>query len=183
MCIRDSVGTLLGSDIGATRGGKIQYGKIPNHRAVSWHVSLPFATSWWRSLGLLANTFAIESFMDELAISADKDPIQFRLDHIQDDPAGRRLRAVIEKTRDLTAYYDKARGSRAMGFACSTDAGTPCAHVAEVTVENGQIKVEKVTCTIDPGYAVNPDQVRAQSEGSIIMGISASMYELSLIHI
>ncbi|MEQ9301234.1 MAG: molybdopterin-dependent oxidoreductase [Cyclobacteriaceae bacterium] len=170
-------GTILGADIGATRGGRIQYGAIPNHRAVSWHVSLPFATSWWRSLGLLANTFAIESFMDELAIQASKDPIQFRLDHIQDDEAGRRLKTVIEKARDLADYQDTANGNKAMGFACSTDAGTPCAHVAEVTVEGKEIKVNKVTCTIDPGYAVNPDQVKAQSEGCIIMGISASMFE------
>jgi isoquinoline 1-oxidoreductase beta subunit len=44
------------------RGGNIMYDQIPNHRAVQWHTTLPFATSWWRSLGLLANTFAIESF-------------------------------------------------------------------------------------------------------------------------
>ncbi|MEM8894724.1 MAG: molybdopterin cofactor-binding domain-containing protein [Bacteroidota bacterium] len=171
------LGTVLGADIGATRGARIQYGAILNHRAVSWHVSLPFATSWWRSLGLLANTFAIESFMDELALKAGKNPIQFRLDHIQDDEAGQRLKTVIEKARDLAGYQDKADGNTAMGFACSTDAGTPCAHVAEVTVEGKEIKVNKVTCTIDPGYAVNPDQVKAQSEGSIIMGMSASMYE------
>lgn len=171
------VGTILGSDIGATRGGKIQYGKILNHRAVSWHVSLPFATSWWRSLGLLANTFAIESFMDELAEKAGKDPVEFRLAHIQDDEAGQRLKAVIMKARDLASYQDKANGNRAMGFACSTDAGTPCAQVAEVIIDDNKIKVQKVTCVIDPGYAVNPDQVKAQSEGSIIMGMSASMFE------
>ncbi len=170
-------GTILGADIGATRGARIQYGSIPHHRAVSWHSELPFATSWWRSLGLLANTFAIESFMDELAVSAGKDPIQFRLDHIQDDEAGRRLKAVIESARDKAGYQDTANGNSAMGFACSTDAGTPCAHVAEVTVSGKEIKVNKVTCTIDPGYAVNPDQVKAQSEGCIIMGLSASMYE------
>ncbi len=170
-------GTVLGADIGATRGARVQYGAIPNHRAVSWHVSLPFATSWWRSLGLLANTFAIESFMDELAIKAGKDPIQFRLDHLQDDEAGRRLKTVIEKARDMARYQDKANGNSAMGFACSTDAGTPCAHVAEVSVEGKEIKVNKVTCTMDPGFAVNPDQVKAQCEGSIIMGMSASMFE------
>lgn len=171
------LGTVLGADIGATRGARIQYGAIPNHRAVSWHVSLPFATSWWRSLGLLANTFAIESFMDELAVQAGKDPIQFRLDHIQDDEAGRRLKTVIEKARDMASYVDTANGNSAMGFACSTDAGTPCAHIAEVTVEGKEIKVNKVTCTMDPGFAVNPDQVKAQCEGSIIMGMSASMFE------
>ncbi|MEM9261844.1 MAG: xanthine dehydrogenase family protein, partial [Bacteroidota bacterium] len=82
------VGTILGSDVGAWRGGMIQYRGIPNHRAVSWRIKLPFATSWWRSLGLLANTFAIESFMDELAEQAGQDPVDFRLAHIQDDEAG-----------------------------------------------------------------------------------------------
>ncbi len=65
-----------------------------------------------------------------------------------------------------------------MGFAASTDANTPVAHVVEVSIEdNQQIKVHKVTCVIDPGIAVNPDQVKAQCEGSIIMGLSASLYE------
>ena len=51
---------ILGADLGAWRGGMIQYSGIPNYRAISWRVKLPFATSWWRSLGLLANTCAIE---------------------------------------------------------------------------------------------------------------------------
>ncbi len=168
---------ILGTDIGAIRGGMIQYGGIPNYRAVSWHVELPFATSWWRSLGLLANTFAIESFMDELALQSKQDPIQFRLDHIQDDEAGTRLKKVIERARDLSGYEDKAQGNRSMGFAASTDAGTPCAQVVEVSVQNGQIQVEKVTVVMDPGLAVNPDQVRAQCEGCVIMGLSAAMFE------
>lgn len=168
---------VLGTDLGSIRGGMIQYRGIPNHRAISWHVELPFATSWWRSLGLLANTFAIESFMDEIAEQTGQDPIQLRLDHIKDDEAGVRLRKVIERARDLSGYQNKASGNRAMGFAASTDAGTPCAHVAEVSVNGREIKVEKVTCVMDPGLSVNPDQVKAQCEGSIVMGISASMFE------
>lgn len=171
------VGSLIGSDIGAMRGGRIQYGKIPNIRAISWHSDLPFATSWWRSLGMLANTFAVESFMDELAEKAGIDPIQYRLDQIQDNEAGTRLRNVIERVRDKSGYRNDADGNRAMGFACSTDSGTPCAQVFEVAIEENVIKVEKVTCVIDPGFAVNPDQVKAQCEGSIIMGISASIFE------
>lgn len=169
--------SVLGTDIGAIRGGMIQYRGISDFRSVSWHVDLPFATSWWRSLGLLANTFALESFMDELALKAGKDPINFRLDHIANDESGRRLRKVIEVAAEKSNYQDQASGNRAMGFAASTDAGTPCAQVAEVTVTNKQIKVEKVTCVIDPGFAVNPDQVKAQCEGCINMGISASMFE------
>lgn len=171
------VGTVLGSDIGAWRGGMIQYGAIPNYRAVSWRVKLPFATSWWRSLGLFANTFAIESFMDELALQADKDPVQFRLDQIQDDERGHRLSEVIKAAAEKAGWRDEVVNGRAMGFAASTDANTPCAQIVEVSIEEGNIKVHKVTCAMDPGFAVNPDQVRAQCEGSIIMGMSAALFE------
>ncbi len=169
--------TIIGSDVGAWRGGMIQYSGIPNFKAVSWHVQLPFATSWWRSLGLLANTFAIESFMDELAIKAGKDPIEFRLAQISDDERGKRLKAVIEAAAQKAAWQDSVANGRAMGFACSTDANTPCAQVVEVSIEENQIKVHKVTCVMDPGLVVNPDQVRAQCEGAIIMGMSAAMFE------
>ena len=64
-----------------------------------------------------------------------------------------------------------------MGLAASVDVGTPCAHVAEVSMEGAEIRVHKVTCAIDPGLVVNPDQVRAQCEGAIIMGMSAALYE------
>jgi len=169
--------TIVGADVGAWRGGMIQYRAIPNYSAVSWRVKLPFATSWWRSLGLLANTFAIESFMDELAVSAKKNPAEFRLTHIQDDTQGFRLKEVIKAAVKASGYSDDIKNGRAMGFAASTDAGTPCAQVVEVSVENNEIKVHKVTCAMDPGLVINPDQVRAQCEGAIIMGMSASMHE------
>lgn len=168
---------ILGADLGAWRGGMIHYGAIPNFRAVSWRVKLPFATSWWRSLGLLANTFAIESFIDELAVESKKDPVQFRLGQIQDDEKGGRLKEVIKAAAQKANYKDEVVNGRAMGFACSTDAGTPCAQIAEVSIVEGKIIVHRVTCALDPGLVVNPDQVRAQCEGAIIMGISASIYE------
>ncbi|MEX0288184.1 MAG: molybdopterin cofactor-binding domain-containing protein [Flavobacteriaceae bacterium] len=169
--------TIIGADVGAIRGGFIQYSKVPNYRSVYWHVQLPFATSWWRSLGLLANTFAIESFMDEMAIKAGKNPVEFRLAHIQDDEAGRRLSNVIEAAANKAGYTDEVVDGRAMGIAASTDANTPCAQVAEVSIEEGNIKIHKVTVAMDPGIAVNPDQVKAQCEGCVNMGISAALHE------
>ena len=115
--------------------------------------------------------------MDELAVKAGKNPIDFRLDHIQDDEKGRRLKAVIMAVAEKADYQDKSVNGRAMGFAASTDAGTPCAQIAEVSIEDAEIKVHKVTCAMDPGIVVNPDQVRAQCEGAIVMGLSASLYE------
>lgn len=175
--IPEVVGAALGSDFGAWRGGMIQYRAIPNFRAISWRVKLPFATSWWRSLGLLANTFAIESFIDELAQRAGADAVQFRLKHLAGDDYGRRLRAVIERAAERAGYREEVQAGRAMGLAASVDVGTPCAQVAEVSLEGGEIRVHKVTCAIDPGVVVNPDQVRAQCEGAIIMGMSAALYE------
>ena len=168
---------LLGADIGAWRGGLIQYGGIPNYRAISWRVKLPFATSWWRSLGLLANTFAIESFIDELAERAGQDPVEFRLAQIQDDERGNRLKEVIKAAADKAGWRNTTENGRAMGFAASTDANTPVAQVVELSLKNNEIKIHKVVCAIDPGMIINPDQVKAQCEGSIIMGISASMFE------
>jgi isoquinoline 1-oxidoreductase beta subunit len=155
----------------------IQYRAIPNYRAISWRVKLPFATSWWRSLGLLANTFAIESFMDELAVKAGKNPAEFRLSQIPDDKRGKRLKSVITTIVEKVGYTDKVIQGRAMGFAVSTDTNTPCAEIAEVSIVNNEIRVHKVTCVMDPGLVVNPNQVRAQCEGAIIMGMSASMFE------
>jgi len=165
----------MGTDLGAMRGGNIMYDKVPNHRAVQWHTTLPFATSSWRSLGLLANTFAIESFVDEMAIKANKNPVAFRLAHISDEENGKRLKAVIQKAGEF--YKDGVNNGRAMGFAASIDAGSPCAQVVEVSIENNEIKVHKVTCVFDCGMVVNPDQVKAQVEGCVIMGMSAAMYE------
>jgi isoquinoline 1-oxidoreductase beta subunit len=172
-----AIHTVLGSDIGAMRGGNIMYDKVPQHRSVQWHTTLPFATSWWRSLGLLANTFAIESFIDEMALKAEKNPVDFRLAMLGDDANASRIKKVIQLAAEKANYTDEVSGNRAMGFAASIDAGSPCAQVVEVSVENDEIKVHKVTCAFDCGIAVNPDQVKAQCEGSIIMGISAAMHE------
>ena len=174
--------TVLGADIGSIRGGFIQYTSVPNYRSVYWHVSLPFATSWWRSLGLLANTFAIESFMDHMALKAGANAADFRLKHIADDEIGKRLKATIKAAVEKSGYVEKSSNGRSMGLAASIDAGTPCAQVAEVSVTGNEIKIHKVTVALDPGLAVNPDQVKAQCEGSVIMGISASMHERMFIN-
>ncbi|MEL6536246.1 MAG: molybdopterin cofactor-binding domain-containing protein [Bacteroidota bacterium] len=168
---------MLGSDSGASRGGAVMYDGIPNRRSVQWHTTLPFATSWWRSLGLLANTFAIECFVDEMALKSGKDAVDFRLKGLGSDATAQRIRRVIEKAAEEGGYTEQVTNGRAMGFAASIDAGVPAAHVVEVSLVEGVITVHKVTCVMDCGVAVNPDQVKAQCEGSIIMGISSSVFE------
>ncbi|MEL6986234.1 MAG: molybdopterin cofactor-binding domain-containing protein [Bacteroidota bacterium] len=168
---------MVRADLGAIRGGSIMYRDIENHRSVSHHRTLPFATSFWRSLGLLANTFAIESFIDEIALKYNLDPIAMRLKYLSDDKQGKRIAAVIKKCAENAGYSNTVSNGRAMGFAASVDAGSPCAQVVEASIENGKIKVHKVTAVMDCGIAVNPDQVKAQVEGCIIMGMSASLFE------
>ncbi|MFK7999288.1 MAG: molybdopterin cofactor-binding domain-containing protein [Polyangiales bacterium] len=170
--------TMLRADAGALVGGLIHYHTVPNIRAVTWGAKLPFRTSFWRALGLLANTFAIESFLDEIATATEQDPVQMRLDMIPNDEPGERLRGVIEAAVERHGgYRDSAENGRAMGFACSSDGSNPAAHIVEVARVGGRVRVEKVTCAFDPGFAVNPDQVKAQCEGSVMMGLSAAMYE------
>ncbi len=173
----DAIHSILGTDVGAMRGGNIMYEGVSNRRVVQWHQTLPFATSWWRSLGLLANTFAIESFVDEMAIKAGKNAVDFRTKMLGDEGMSKRIKDVINLAAEKSNYSETVSNGRAMGLAASTDANAPAAHVVEVSVDNGQIKVHKVTCAFDCGLAVNPDQVRAQCEGSIIMGLSAAMFE------
>jgi isoquinoline 1-oxidoreductase beta subunit len=166
------------ADIGSIRGGSIMYDGLPNYRATYYHADLPFATSFWRSLGLLANTFAIESFIDELALKTKVSPVDLRLKYLtSDDPHKIRIANVIKAVAKKSGYTDEVIDGRAMGFAASIDAGSPCAQVVEVSIMDGEIKVHKVTAALDCGIAVNPDQVRAQVEGCICMGISASLFE------
>lgn len=169
--------SLVGADFGAWRGGMIQYKNIKNYSTTAYHKELPFQTSWWRGLGLLANTFAIESFMDELAHHSKQDPLAFRLKHLPDDERGRSIKNVLKAACEKAGWGKSMPAGCAMGLACSIDVNTPVAQVAEVEIKNGQIKVKKVTCAIDPGIIINPDGVRAQTEGAIIMGLSATLFE------
>jgi len=171
----------LGADIGTWAGGRINYTKIPNIRVYAWRVQLPFSTTMWRAPGLMANTYAVESFIDELAYKAGKDPMEFRLAHLPGTEKGERQKAVIKAAAQKAGWGKPLPKGRALGIATSGELGTVVAEVAEVSIENDgygdYIQVHKVTCAIDPVMAVNPDGVRAQVEGAIIMGMSASMYE------
>lgn len=166
----------LGADFGAWRGGRIQYG-IENRRTVAYRTKMPIATGWWRGLGLLANIFAVESFIDEAAHAAGVDPLEFRLAHLEDSEIERGLRGVLVAAAEKAGWGTELPAGRARGIACSIDAGTFCAQVAEVGIEGDQIRVHKVTAAIDPGLIINPDGVEAQTEGSIIFGLSSTLLE------
>ncbi|MDZ4720400.1 MAG: molybdopterin cofactor-binding domain-containing protein [Roseiflexaceae bacterium] len=166
----------MGGDFGAWRGAMVPY-TIPNIKTVAWSNELPIPTGWWRGLGLLPNNFAVESFIDELAHSANIDPLQFRLAQLPDGERGPRYKAVLEKVAELSNWNSPAAAGRGRGLAVCTDAGTMVAHVAEVAVEGNAIRVLNFWSAVDPGLAINPDGIKAQTEGSIVMGLSSTLIE------
>ena len=170
--------TVMGADFGATRGARVPY-TIPNLQTVAHRAILPVRTGWWRGLGLLANVFAIESFMDELARTAGIDPLAFRLTHLGDDQRGRRIKAVLEAVAEEAGWGGELPEGHAHGLACCIDADTTVAQVAEVSVdaESGRVRVHKITAAMDCGLTVNPDGAKAQVEGNIMWGVGSTFLE------
>lgn len=169
---------MMGADFGATRGARVPYA-IANLHTVAHRAVLPVRTGWWRGLGLLANVFAIESFMDELAHTANVDPLTFRLNHLGDDQRSRRLRAVLEAAAQQAGWGGDLPAGHAHGIAACIDADTTVAQVAEVSVdaESGRVRVHKITAAMDCGLTVNPDGAKAQVEGNIMWGVGSTFIE------
>ncbi len=167
--------SVVGSDFGATRGMDPIY-DIPHVSLYSHRAKLPVSTSSWRGLGLLANTFATESFIDELAAIAGKDPLHFRMEHLE-GKLGNRVRTVLERVAQLASWPGTPNNGSAMGIACCIDYGTIVAEIAQVTVSDGRIRVPRVWAVMDCGMVVNPDGAASQVEGNIIWGLSSALKE------
>lgn len=169
---------MMGADFGATRGARVPYA-IPNLQTVAYRAELPVRTGWWRGLGLLANVFAIESFMDELAHTAGIDPLTFRLNHLGDDQRSQRIRAVLEAVAAQAGWGGELPEGHAHGLACCIDADTTVAQVAEVSLdrESGKVRVHQITAAMDCGLTVNPDGAKAQVEGNIMWGVGSTFIE------
>ena len=172
------VSRAAGFDFGGSNGIYITY-NVPHRHTVTWAHKLPIPTGPWRGIGLFPNTFAKESFMDELAHAANADPLQFRLDHLPKGVLGQRLSVALRATADRAGWGKTVPAGRARGIACCIYTGTVVAEVAEISLnwETGKIQVHKVTAAIDPGRSVNPNQVIAQVEGCVVMGTSAALIE------
>jgi isoquinoline 1-oxidoreductase beta subunit len=133
---------------------------------------------WWRSVGSTHTAYSTETFVDELAAAAGKDPVEYRRTLLVKQP--RHLAALdlaADKagwTRPLAPARDG--GKRARGVAVHESFGTVVAEIAEVTVKGDAFTVDRVVCAVDCGIAVNPDVVRAQMEGGIGYGLSAALY-------
>jgi len=129
---------------------------------------------WWRGVGPVNNVFTVESFIDELAAAAGRDPVDYRRELLSESP---RVKAVLNLAADKSGWGQALPVGSGRGVCVQQAFGSYMAQVAQVAVsKEGEVRVERVVCAVDCGMVVNPDTVRAQIEGGIIFGISAALF-------
>lgn len=144
--------------------------EFPHQKIAHVTVPTPVPIGYWRSVGHSYNAFFKESFIDELAHAAGKEPVEFRRGLLKKHP---RHLAVLDAA---VAKAGKPASGRTHGVALHQSFGSIVAEVAEVSVEDSQIRVHKVTCAIDCGIAVNPNIIAQQMESSVVFGLSAALF-------
>jgi CO/xanthine dehydrogenase Mo-binding subunit len=149
---------------------------FPNQRVANHLVThSPLRASALRGLGAHANVFAIESFMDELALAAGADPVEFRLRHLK-DARGRKLIETVAEKSGWKNYSSTDTRALGIGFARYKNLGCYLAVVTEVDVES-EPRVTRAWAAVDVGLVVNPDGVINQIEGGIIQAASMTLKE------
>ncbi|HEV2566321.1 MAG TPA: molybdopterin cofactor-binding domain-containing protein, partial [Microvirga sp.] len=168
---------------------------IPNILVESHNARVAIPAATWRSN--YNKTYAIETFIDQVARAAGRDPFEFRRLLLGRDPRlkqidvlsvpemikprmfaeyPRELR-VLELAAERAGWGEPMAPGRGRGIALAYAYWTPVAQVAEVTVaENGKVKVDRIVCAVDCGVAVNPDVIRAQMEGSIAFTLGSALH-------
>ncbi len=169
----------VGPDKTSSEGAFDQPYEFPNVRVAHETVALPLQVGFWRAVGHSHHAFFKEGFMDEVAAAAGKDPVAFRAALLQQHP---RHLAVLERAAQM-ADWGKAPPEasdgrrRARGVALHQSFGSIVAQVAQVSVgEDRAIRVERVWCAIDCGFAANPNLIRQQMESGIVYGLSAALH-------
>jgi CO/xanthine dehydrogenase Mo-binding subunit len=158
---------------GATSGIANHPYAVPNVRVEYERPDIGVPPGFWRSVGPSQNTFFLESFIDELAHAARRDPAEFRYQLLSDQP---RLQHVLKVAAETSGWGTPLPAGRARGIAVLNDRGSYIAEVAEVSVEGNRVRVHKVTCAADCGVIIHPGIVEAQLSGSIIGGLTAAFY-------
>lgn len=162
---------------------------IPAQKVDYAEVEVPTPLGWWRGIEVVPNVFARECFLDEVAHAQGKDPLQLRLELLGDQGLVKfgsdevdipRLKKVLQVAAGKAGWGRKLPAGRGLGLACHAyDGRTYAAEVAEVSVEKGLLRVHKVTCAVDCGFAVNPVGLEAQVEGGITFGLSALFTQIT----
>ncbi len=143
---------------------------------VSWvrHEPPGVVTAWWRGVGPAHNIFVVESFIDELANAAKKDPVEFRRGLLAKNP---RARAVLDLAAEKSGWGSPLPKGIGRGIMVQYAFGSFLSVVCEADVSNGSdIKLRKLVAAMDCGQAINPDSVRAQLEGGLVFGLTAALY-------
>lgn len=147
---------------------------IPNYRMRGYLADMGVPVGFWRSVGASSNGFVFDSFMDELAHAAGRDPLEFRLELMQREhaPSAR----LLEEIRDMSGWTGQTPDGVGRGVAFTYSFGTPVAEAIEVRNSAQGIKIEKCWIVVDPGLALDPGNIEAQMIGGAIYGLSAAAY-------
>lgn len=147
----------------------------PPHLELNWvkHES-NVPSGWYRSVSFIPNVFAVESFMDELAHAAGKDPLAFRLASMQERP---RHVAVLKQAAERAGWGQKLPPDTALGIATNQGYTSFIAVVARVAKVDGKARVEKLTCVVDCGLAVSPGGVEEQIYGGLMWGLGHALFD------
>lgn len=130
----------------------------------------PIPVMWWRSVYSSTNGFAYESFMDELAFAAEKDPLDFRRQHLREE----RYTALIDMLEEKTGWKSRGKNS-GWGVAITECFKSVVGEAVKVSKQaDGKLKIDRIVAVMDCGWYVNPDIVKAQVEGSIVMALGAA---------
>jgi isoquinoline 1-oxidoreductase subunit beta len=145
------------------------FNSIPHYSFGDAPLESPVPVMWWRSVYSSTNGFAFESFIDEMAAKAGKDPLDFRRQHL-----GERYQLLIDKLEAVTNWKARKK-NEGYGVAITECFSSIVGEVVKVSKNaEGKVKIDKVWAVMDCGWYVNPDIIRAQVEGSIIMALGAA---------
>ncbi len=166
--------TKNGIDSTSVEGAIAMPYSIPNLE-VSLHSPKNAVTvQWWRSVGHSHTAFVVETMMDELAYLAGKDPIEYRLSLLSPDS---RYRGVLQLVAEKANWnQNKLPQGHAIGVAVHQSFESYVAQVAEISLENGKVRVHRIVSAVDCGIAINPDGIHQQIEGAIVYGLSAALH-------
>lgn len=148
---------------------------LPHHHVDLHSPRTGIPVLWWRSVGHSHTGFVMESLIDELALAARRDPVEFRRALLRDHP---RHLAALNLAAEEAGWGQPLPSDRGRGVAVHESFGSFVAQVAEVSVDQGGIHVHRVVCAIDCGLAVNPEGVRAQMESGIAFGLGAVLHSV-----
>jgi nicotinate dehydrogenase subunit B len=177
----------VGLSVAQVQGNAYPSYDLPNMTAtVHWLKTTPLKPSNLRAPGKPGNTYAVESFIDELAIAAGRDPLEFRLAHIKDEFGANLMKRVAERM-DWKARpspnRDNGAGAvmtgRGLAYVWYKHMDNRLALGLELSVErsSGKVRVGRICCAVEMGLMINPDAVRAQVEGNILQAVSRTLYE------